>query len=158
MSVDTSKINFWQVKGRPSTEKRIGQAWVGMPGGENPEPGTDYRIAVTWGARMRINDTENYLTHVQLRVYFDGWKFSGTIKYRNSMQFYMDQSFTTATSTPYAKFIDHNETVFRPTNADILDYAYFRVLHVRDRAWRMHYNIGLYGAVYNGSWRKVVAL
>ena len=152
-------VKHWQIKGRPSTQKRVGSTWRGLPGGENPKPGFDYRIKITWGPLLRVTNVENFMIHVQLRVVFDGWNINDRLRFKNSIQFYTDNTYQQPTGTVYRIHLTYlTETVFQPYFADVVDYAYFRVSTERDRAWRMHYNIGIYGAVYQGIWKKVTAL
>jgi hypothetical protein len=150
-------VKHWAVKGRPATQKWRGNRWVGMPGNENPRPGNDYRIEIAWGPRMRITGVENWLEHVELRVVFEGWRIRDRVRYQNSLQFYTDSSFSQPTSQPWRVHLDHGDTVFQPHFADIVDYAYFRVTTERNRAWRMKYNIGIYGSVHQGTWKRVTA-
>jgi hypothetical protein len=153
-----STIQHWSIKGRPATQKFVSGNWIGMPGGENPKPGQNYRIEIVWGPRMMIGGTENWLEHVQLRVVFDGWNIKDILKYRDSIQFYTDNTFGTLTSPNYRVHLDYPvDTVFKPTFADVVEYAFFRVTTERDRAWRMKYNIGIYGSVYQGEWKNVTA-
>lgn len=151
-------VKHWAVKGRPVTQKRSGNTWVGVPGAENPRPGNDYRLAITWGPRMRITGTENWLEHVELRVVFNGWNIRGTNRHRNAIRFFSDSTFRRPTSPAFRVELRHPNTVFQPYFADMVDYVYFRVTSERDRAWKMRYNIGIYGAVYQGIWKVVTAL
>ena len=150
-------IRNWVVNARPATQKRVGNAWVGMPGGENPKPGNDYRLAIVWGPRLRRSDTPTFLDRVVLRVVFLGWKIGGQNKYRNSMRFYTDASFSTPASPLYRVHLDLGATVYKPIHVATTEYAYFRVATERDRAWRMRYTIGIYGMVYQRKWYKVTA-
>lgn len=151
-------IRHWVINDRPATEKRVGANWVGMPGNENPQPGTDYRLAIEWGPSIRSAGTENWLEHVQLRVEFEGWRIGGQNRFRDSIQFYIDSTFSQPTSPVWRIHVNHPETDrFHPDKVGITDYAYFRATNAHDRAWKMRYNIGLYGSVYQGRWKRVQA-
>lgn len=151
-------VNHWAIKGRPATHKRSGSQWIGMPGSENLTPGQDYRLAIVWGPRMRITDMENWLEHVELRIVFDGWKLADKLQHKDSIQFYSGANFAQPTTTSSRVHVPHTNAVFQPYHADCEDHAYFRVTTERGRAWQMNYNIGIYGAIYQGKWEHVIAL
>jgi hypothetical protein len=131
---------------------------MGMPGSENPKPGVNYRIAITWGPSIQISGEENFLEHVQLRVVFEGWKIGDQLKYQDALQFYTNEAFTHPAAPKNRAYLEYPvTTVFQPYFADVEDYAYFRVTTERERAWKMVYNIGIYGAVHQGTWKHVTA-
>lgn len=147
----------WAINGRPATERRIGNSWSGMPGGISPSPGNDYRLAIQWGSRAQIRYAEHWLESVQLRINFDGWNIGGKLRYRNSIQFFTDSTFSQPTSTGWRIHVDYQGAYFHPHQVGITEYAYFRVTNQRDRAWRMKYNIGLYGSLHQNMWKRVTA-
>ncbi len=149
-------IKNWSIKGRPATEKKTGNKWVGLPGSENPKPGYKYRIAIVWGPVMRVSDTETKLDRVVLRVVFDGWRYGDSLKYKDSIQFFQDESFNTPLPSNRVH-VELGDTLFLPRHADTVAYAYFQVKEERTRAWKMKYNIGLYGWLYSRTWKKVTA-
>ena len=151
-------IQHWVINDRPATEKRDGGNWIGVPGTENLQPNVDYRLAISWGPRPRTHAAENWLEHVQLRVEFEGWRIGSSNRFQDSIQFYVDNSYAQPTSPGWRIHINYPpENRFDPDRVAVTDYAYFRVTTERDRAWKMRYNIGLYGSVQQARWRRVQA-
>jgi hypothetical protein len=158
LPMPSSRITFWEVKGRPATQTRSGTAWVGMPGDHYPRPGTDYRLAIAWGPKIKLSGTENRLVEAELRIYFEGWRILGSDHFRGDFEFYEDPAYATRASTPHLLHIDYGTTVFLPTHDDTLAYAHFRVTAQHERAWKMRYRIGIYGGVFQGTWNTLTAL
>jgi hypothetical protein len=153
-----SSVRHWRVLERPSTQYRSGSQWRGVPGGTNPKPGTDYRLRITWGPVSRSSRPGQWLEHVTLRVVFLGWHRLGREFFRNKIQFYTSDTFGQRTPTRYRVHIDYPPAqTFRPDGPKVVAHAYFRVTAEVDRAWRMRYDLGVYGAYYAGSWTKAAA-
>jgi hypothetical protein len=154
-------IRFWVIK-KIDFQKYDGNSWINGIRQWPWEVNTKYRLLIHWGIRVRYapSDIDTVVEKVELRIVYRGYRESlmHSLKLRDAMEFYTDDTFTTMTPKPYRIELGMGDTVFTTQDANCIEFAYFMVnTEVRgDLGLGAHreFDTGIYGNVSQSDWRK----